>query len=149
MKRIIAIGFFLLLLSYLPAYTDQTFVWTDEKGETHYSKTKPPGWETKKYEENETPEMARARQQRETEEARRDFQIKKTEAEERQKKLEVEANKKQQELAKKEREKEQRAKAIEEHNKKVNDIWKDTLDRLDKDDMRRKIDDIWLDRLRY
>jgi hypothetical protein len=94
MKKIIIIGLFFLFLSCQIAYAGQVFVWTDDKGETHYSDTQPSNWERTKYESFETPEMARARRQREIEETQRDLAIKNMEAQERQKALELEKRKK-------------------------------------------------------
>jgi hypothetical protein len=51
MKKLITISFLFLFLNCLSVFAGQVFVWTDEKGEVHYSKTEPQGWEQQKYDE--------------------------------------------------------------------------------------------------
>lgn len=54
-KNILGIIMLFSLLLFICSYADaeQMYIWTDEDGNVHYSKTEPENWETQKYKQTE------------------------------------------------------------------------------------------------
>jgi hypothetical protein len=79
LKTLLLLIFFFAFSFSVYAGNEELFVWTDEQGQTHYSKTKPKEWKVdptgNQYESFETPEQARARERHSTEVKENDLVI--------------------------------------------------------------------------
>jgi hypothetical protein len=65
----------LFLLCFVPfANAEQTYIWTDENGQTHVSETEPENWGTQEYEETKASQQTEILRVRE--EAVREDQLK-------------------------------------------------------------------------